>query len=679
MSRPGGPWRASPGQRQCRWPQHRRKAPVEDTDMETHIARLEAILPPQLAIMESSMHGYGIFARKSFAPGSSIAVEHALIWAAFGKRGWKHKLSFNALEMFPQDLPDVEAKQSAITLMLAMLQRHSQLEELLQSWLRVCPKGPQAWRSLPATKLALERRLRHAQEIISLATSDFSISEAEFIDLDLKRIGAGVGPATIVPLCFALLNHSCCPNAKLTYRSSQGSLICTRAIEPGEEIFISYFDEVDDVLSRRHRLLELHGVKCLCPRCASNFATSDCRLINSWVCPGCKNPVDDEVVQCACGTVVTSRDRQERRRREQQVWAALTQATSYVAKLASTRSKVDRAQVKSALRCVSQAQWEFAALRPPGSQARVKAWAQLRSFFGLPHLCLDAVAKFLRRIEMDFVRELAGQHSAISAEVTVLQPDLSVGAAAWARRLVAALRLYELSSEELQLVQVGPRSHGYVMLDTGQRLKHLLSYGVGSNIDFEWELAIAGTRVHLFDHRLDSLPRQHPNFSFHQEALCAEELPGGGSTLTAAVQLVGGGDAGPLALKCDVAGAEFCAILATDSAVLGRFDQIWVQLHWLGRPRCGDAQVKAMALEKLNEQFVMMHAHGNSYGDVVDVAGCDIPDVLEVLYVHRRLLSDSFKPSSTGLVPGQLDVNRCPFVPDICLRGAPFGADLLEE
>ncbi|CAJ1375625.1 unnamed protein product [Effrenium voratum] len=670
----GVQWSAALAQCQYRWPSRHRKQPADaGTDFEADLASLERILPPQLAISESSMHGYGIHARKSFEPGRDIAVEHAFIWAAFGKKGLKRKTSFNALELFPHDTSDIEAKQSAVTLTLAVLQRMTQHVELLQTWFRVCCKGPQTWRCLPATKLALERRLRHAREILAKTSVNFQITDEEFISLDLQRIGAGLGPATVVPFCFALLNHSCCPNAKLIYRGSEGSLTCTRAIEAGEEIFISYINEVDEVLSRRHHLLELHGVKCLCPRCATNFATGDC-WVNSWVCPCCKSPIEDHAVQCLCGAVVTCRDRQERRQREQAVWAALTQATCYVVKLASAR-KVDGAWVNMALRYVSQAQWEFAALRPSGSQARVKAWAQLRSYFGGPDLCLDSsldVAKFWRQIEMDFVKELAQQHEAISAEST--RKDLSIGDARWARRLVAALRLYELTSDTLRLVRVGPRSDGgFVMLDTGQPIKHFLSYGVGTNVDFEWELAMSGTKVHLFNHTVDSLPRQHPNFSFHQEALCAEELPGVGSTLAEGVQLLG---TGPSALKCDVEGEEFRAILATDSEVLGRFDQLCLELHWLGRPRCGDAQVKAMALEKLNEQFVMLHAHGNSYADIVDVAGCEIPDMLEVLYVHRRLLGQSFRPSGAGLIAGELDTNRCPFVPDICLRGPPFAADV---
>lgn len=74
----------------------------------------------------------------------------------------------------------------------------------------------------------------------------------------------------------------------------------------------------------------------------------------------------------------------------------------------------------------------------------------------------------------------------------------------------------------------------------------------------------------------------------------------------------------------DVEGAEFDAILA-GKEVLSSFDQICIELHWLGR---GDLAKKALALELLQQHFVLLHAHGNSYGDLVEVAGCLIPDAL---------------------------------------------------
>lgn len=56
-----------------------------------------------------------------------------------------------------------------------------------------------------------------------------------------------------------------------------------------------------------------------------------------------------------------------------------------------------------------------------------------------------------------------------------------------ARRLVAALRLQRLTVPN-RLRRVGPKADGgYVVFDALSR--GLLSYGVGTNVDFEYELA----------------------------------------------------------------------------------------------------------------------------------------------------------------------------------------------
>ena len=70
----------------------------------------------------------------------------------------------------------------------------------------------------------------------------------------------------------------------------------------------------------------------------------------------------------------------------------------------------------------------------------------------------------------------------------ILQLCASVDAA---QRLVAALRLQRLTVPKLR--RVGPKADGgYVLFDSPA--KGLLSYGVGTNVDFEYELAPSGLK-----------------------------------------------------------------------------------------------------------------------------------------------------------------------------------------
>lgn len=243
----------------------------------------------------------------------------------------------------------------------------------------------------------------------------------------------------------------------------------------------------------------------------------------------------------------------------------------------------------------------------------------------------------------------------------------------WCRRLVQALRLFEPTPEALQhgrKRRVGGREDGgYVVWDSGGLLCDvLLSYGIGTNVDFEVELAEKGVRVFSFDHTVPGLPRPHQCISFSREALSGNDVLGIAGTLQTHLCVVSAMQR--VVLKMDVEGAEFGAILATPQETLDRFDQICVEFHWLGRPwRDGNFKSKALALERLNKHFVLLHVHGNRYGDVMDLAGCSVPDVLEALYVHRRVIGTQFRKSSTGIPSSELDCNNCAFLPDIALSG----------
>ncbi|CAK9107283.1 unnamed protein product [Durusdinium trenchii] len=467
------------------------------------------------------------------------------------------------------------------------------------------------------------------------------------MDFDLRCMGTTIGKDRIIPLTFSLLNHSCCPNAKISYLNDLGTLRCIRPIQEGEEILVSYIDEFQDVLSRRYFFLELTGAKCLCPRCAANFGQGG-DVLSRWICPSCREVLEDEAVHCACGLTVTAGERRSRRGAEQRFWELLGQETRRFLKVAGSGIAEE---IKNSMSTVSKVLSELHHLRPYGSPASIKAASMLRSAYASVQRGSPQLNEFARRMELDYCKELAKHHSLLAEEVAAFHKLPSSVDDDVLRRLVSALRLHELVAPACggatSLRRVGPKADGgYVVFDQGNWpiCKNLLSYGVGTNVDFEWELASSGTKVILFDHTVHGLPRQHPNITFVQEALCDRSLPGAGNTLSEHLRLC---HQGSLMLKMDVEGAEFSALLASKE-IVGHFDQICLELHWLGRPhRSASALTKALALELLQEHFVLLHAHGNSYGDVMEVAGCLIPDVLEVLYVNRRLLSPTqFRPNA---------------------------------
>jgi len=548
------------------------------------------------------------------------------------------------------------------------------------------PEGPRHWLALSETKRSLFERCATVQRLMSEARLRgllaFEVSDDDVLDADLRRIGSTLcsSDAPFVPAAFALLNHSCSPNAMLQWSASQGHVIlsCLEPIAVGEEIFVSYVCEQDHVLSRRYYLLQQQGFRCLCKRCQSNFCGVVEAPVNGWRCESCSACLPDDLFQCSsCSSSVTLAMRCRREERHAKVM-----------QLASRASTLARSQqFTSAAQLLARALESLRSLRPPTDVWLSRLLTSMRNvLLAAPpgSVAPDAV----KAIDAELERQSAAYRAAVAAEAVgaaSLGVAQSEEARSWSVRMLRALRLHDPSEIALRRGRkrrVGPRGDGgYVVWDEeGSPLCNaLLSYGVDTNVDFELELACAGAKVLMFDHTVRGPPQGHPNITFRREALADRAVEGICGTLAAhlaALPLV----PGPIMLKADVEGAEFAAILSTPSEDLAKFSQICLELHWLGRPsRGGDFRIKALALERLSENFVLLHAHGNNYGDAVEVAGCTVPDVLEVLFVNRSFLDpEGFVPSSRGLVPDVvLDSSNCLFVPDFELRGPPFGADVL--
>ena len=68
------------------------------------------------------------------------------------------------------------------------------------------------------------------------------------------------------------LNHSCTPNISVRHIDTRNalsriSLIAHRAINPGEELFVSYVNPEMGVKARRKELMEWGFGECRCKRC----------------------------------------------------------------------------------------------------------------------------------------------------------------------------------------------------------------------------------------------------------------------------------------------------------------------------------------------------------------------------------------------------------------------------
>ncbi|KAF9915823.1 SET and MYND domain-containing protein 3 [Lobosporangium transversale] len=67
--------------------------------------------------------------------------------------------------------------------------------------------------------------------------------------------------------CIPFMNHSCIPNCVYTFRGSRVECRVIRDIQPGEELTISYIDQIGTTQERQKQLKEQYRFTCDCPLC----------------------------------------------------------------------------------------------------------------------------------------------------------------------------------------------------------------------------------------------------------------------------------------------------------------------------------------------------------------------------------------------------------------------------
>ncbi|KAK3563264.1 hypothetical protein QTP86_019342 [Hemibagrus guttatus] len=82
-------------------------------------------------------------------------------------------------------------------------------------------------------------------------------------DEELSHLGSAVFPDV------ALMNHSCNPNAIVTYNGTVAEVRAVQKISPGEEIFNSYIDLLYSTEDRTERLQQSYFFTCDCTECTT--------------------------------------------------------------------------------------------------------------------------------------------------------------------------------------------------------------------------------------------------------------------------------------------------------------------------------------------------------------------------------------------------------------------------
>ena len=196
--------------------------------------------------------------------------------------------------------------------------------------------------------------------------------------------------------------------------------------------------------------------------------------------------------------------------------------------------------------------------------------------------------------------------------------------------------LRPVSLKNCTLKRFGSRyDGGYLMCENLiDGLEAAYSYGVGPNDEWGCEVS---ARYRVPVHQYDCFDPARPvcetgHFVFHDECIGNRRAIIESRFFdTLANQISGNGDSGKrLIVKIDVEGAEWDALMATSDAVLGRIDQLAMELHGSHDRRF------LRAVQKLKRTFYVVNLHFNNYSCSAETA--PFPSrAYQVLMVNKRI------------------------------------------
>lgn len=208
------------------------------------------------------------------------------------------------------------------------------------------------------------------------------------------------------------------------------------------------------------------------------------------------------------------------------------------------------------------------------------------------------------------------------------------------RRIVRRARVLALVGRlrpfrtEHPLVRLGSEHDGGYLLPADlEGVVACFSPGVGAVADFEADIEARGIPAYLLDGSVEP-PVGHTT-RFESRFLGPLETVAT-TTLEAWVERSLGTVDGDLLLQMDIEGAEWDVLAAAPRELLRRFRVIIVELHDLDAIRDDHILgLRAAVVERLLQDFSVVHIHANNCCRPVDVRGLSIPPVLEVT-LHRR-------------------------------------------
>jgi hypothetical protein len=213
-------------------------------------------------------------------------------------------------------------------------------------------------------------------------------------------------------------------------------------------------------------------------------------------------------------------------------------------------------------------------------------------------------------------------------------------------------------------IRLGPKEDGgYVVPEIIlEKCSALMTYGVGVNFEYEKEFAqIYNKPVYMFDHTLGISNWSENNINYYNEGLGFEQNCK--DLIEHYKNLKIDGD---VFVKIDIEGAEYDYLERINIEEVSSFvNGICLEVHWLSDQSTMSRFLNI--IEKMCKHFIICHLHGNNWRGCFNYNGLEIPDVLELTFINKKLVNNEEYDIQTYPING-LDYPNNPQLTEIKLE-----------
>lgn len=216
----------------------------------------------------------------------------------------------------------------------------------------------------------------------------------------------------------------------------------------------------------------------------------------------------------------------------------------------------------------------------------------------------------------------------------------------------------------IELVRIGgDNDGGYLVPNDLEGIAYCFSAGIADIVSFEIDCLTRGIRSFLADFSVDTPPIDLKEYKFTKKFVGAVNNSKYMSLDRWVNASLGNILDDDLILQMDIEGAEYETLLSTPKSILEKFRILIIEFHNVESVRDKNfCQIVLSTLQKIKENFEIVHIHPNNCCGITSINGVAIPNVFEVTLLRKdRIKSRNF----VNKLPHPLDQPNDPSQADI--------------